>query len=79
MFRKLFSRSEDHGAAYLSEGLSEALSHDLSRGVVPALSRSEKTRFHQTNLKTGNRPRQQMEDEEIGDVVDKERRAAARS
>ena len=77
MFRKLFSRSEDHGAAYLSEGLSEALSRDLSRGVVPGTIpiREDTVLADQSE----NRPRQQMMDEEIGDVVDMERRAAARS
>ena len=40
--------------------------------LFPASSRSEKTRFHQINRKTGNRLRQQMVDEETGRVVEKE-------
>jgi Ku protein len=40
--------------------------------LFPASSQSEKTRFHQINLKTGNRLRQQMVDEETGRVVDKD-------
>lgn len=39
--------------------------------LFPASSQSEKTRFRQINLKTGNRLRQQMVDEETGEVVDK--------
>ena len=38
--------------------------------LYPASSQSEKTRFHQINLKTGNRLRQQMVDEETGRVVE---------
>jgi DNA end-binding protein Ku len=41
-------------------------------GLYPASSQSDKTRFHQINRKTGNRLRQQMVDEETGDVVDKD-------
>ncbi|MGE0512890.1 MAG: Ku protein [Hyphomicrobiaceae bacterium] len=40
--------------------------------LFPASSQSEKTRFHQINRKTGNRLRQQLVDEETGDVVDKD-------
>jgi Ku protein len=40
--------------------------------LYPASSKSDKTRFHQINRKTGNRLRQQMVDEETGRVVDKE-------
>jgi DNA end-binding protein Ku len=40
--------------------------------LYPASSKSDKTRFHQINKKTGNRLRQQMVDEETGRVVDKE-------
>ena len=40
--------------------------------LFPASSRSEKTRFHQINRKTGNRLRQQSVDEHTGRVVDKE-------
>lgn len=38
--------------------------------LYPASSQSEKTRFHQINLKTGNRLRQQMVDVETGRVVE---------
>ena len=34
--------------------------------LYPASSKVEKTRFHQINRKTGNRLRQQMDDEETG-------------
>ena len=40
--------------------------------LFPAISQSEKTRFHQINKRTGNRLRQQMVDEDTGRVVDKE-------
>src|ERR1700704_844832 len=40
--------------------------------LFPATSQSEKTHFHQINIKTGHRLRQQMVDEETGKVVDKE-------
>ena len=40
--------------------------------LYPASSKSEKTRFHQINSKTGHRLRQQMVDEETGRVVDKD-------
>jgi Ku protein len=39
--------------------------------LYPALSQSEKTQFHQINRKTGNRLRQQMVDEETGEIVEK--------
>ena len=39
--------------------------------LYPASSKSQKTRFHQINRKTGNRLRQQMVDEETGRAVDK--------
>src|SRR5579871_6045839 len=38
--------------------------------LFPATSQSEKTHFHQINTKTGHRLRQQMVDEETGQVVD---------
>jgi Ku protein len=38
--------------------------------LYPASSKSQKTRFHQINRKTGNRLRQQMVDEETGRVVE---------
>jgi DNA end-binding protein Ku len=38
--------------------------------LFPATSQSEKTHFHLINTKTGHRLRQQMVDEETGDVVD---------
>ena len=38
--------------------------------LFPASSKSEKTRFHQINKKTGHRLRQQMVDEETGRAVD---------
>jgi Ku protein len=40
--------------------------------LYPASSKSEKTRLHQINIKTGHRLRQQMVDEETGRAVDKE-------
>lgn len=40
--------------------------------LFPATSEAEKTHFHQINVKTGNRLRQQMVDESTGRVVDKE-------
>jgi DNA end-binding protein Ku len=40
--------------------------------LFPATSQAEKTHFHQINVKTGNRLRQQMIDEETGRVVDTE-------
>ena len=40
--------------------------------LYPASSQAEKIHFHQINLKTGNRLRQQMVDERTGKVVDKE-------
>lgn len=40
--------------------------------LYPASTKSQKTRFHQINKKTGHRLRQQMVDEETGRVVDKE-------
>jgi DNA end-binding protein Ku len=43
--------------------------------LFPASSKSEKTRFHQINKKTGHRLRQQMVDEETGRVVDKENKS----
>jgi non-homologous end joining protein Ku len=38
----------------------------------PAISQAEKSHFHLTNTKTGNRVRQQMIDEETGRAVQKE-------
>jgi DNA end-binding protein Ku len=40
--------------------------------LYPASSKSEKTRFHQINRKTGHRLRQQMVDEGTGRVVEKD-------
>jgi Ku protein len=40
--------------------------------LFPASTQSEKTRFHQINRRTGNRLRQQMVDEETGEVVEKD-------
>ena len=40
--------------------------------LYPAASRSERVALHQINRKTGNRLRQQMVDEQTGDVVEKE-------
>ena len=40
--------------------------------LYPASSKSEKTRFHQINKKTGHRLRQQMVDEETGRAVQRE-------
>ena len=40
--------------------------------MYPASSRSERIALHQINKKTGNRLRQQMVDEQTGDVVEKE-------
>jgi Ku protein len=38
--------------------------------LYPATSQAERTHFHMINTRTGNRLRQQMVDEETGDVVD---------
>ena len=40
--------------------------------LFPAISQSGRTHFHQINIKTGNRLRQQMVDEETGEPVDPE-------
>src|ERR1700754_2135020 len=40
--------------------------------LYPPSTQSEKTHFHQINTKTGHRLKQQMVDEQTGDVVDKE-------
>jgi len=40
--------------------------------LYPASTQAEKTHFHQINIKTGHRLRQQMVDEETGRVVDKD-------
>ena len=40
--------------------------------LFPTSSQSEKTRFHQINLRIGDRLRQQMVDKEAGDFVDKD-------
>jgi DNA end-binding protein Ku len=40
--------------------------------LYPVTTQVEKTHFHQINRQTGNRLRQQMVDEETGDVVDQE-------
>src|SRR6187401_2158869 len=42
--------------------------------LFPATSQSEKTHFHQIDIKTGNRLRQQMVDEETGKPVPKEQK-----
>jgi Ku protein len=43
--------------------------------LYPASTGVEKTRFHMINRETGNRLRQQMIDEETGDVVDSDQKA----
>ena len=45
--------------------------------LYPASSTTEKIHFHQINRKTKHRLRQQMVDEQTGDVVKANRRAAA--
>jgi Ku protein len=40
--------------------------------LYPASTEAEKTHFHQINIKTGHRLKQQMVDEQTGRVVDKE-------
>jgi DNA end-binding protein Ku len=40
--------------------------------LYPASTQAEKTHFHQINVKTGNRLKQQMVDEETGRVVDRD-------
>jgi len=40
--------------------------------LFPATSQTEKTHFHQINAQTGHRLRQQLVDEETGEVVDAE-------
>ena len=40
--------------------------------LFPTTSQSEKTHFHQINIRTGHRLRQQMVDEETGRPVDSE-------
>ncbi|MBI5129233.1 MAG: Ku protein [Rhodopseudomonas palustris] len=42
--------------------------------LYPASTSVEKTRFHMINTETGNRLKQQMIDEETGEVVDKEQK-----
>jgi len=42
--------------------------------LYPASTAAEKTRFHQINLDTGNRLKQQMVDSQTGDVVDKDQK-----
>lgn len=42
--------------------------------LYPASTAAEKTRFHMINLETGNRLKQQMVDEETGDVVEGDRK-----
>jgi len=42
--------------------------------LYPASSPAERTRFHQINKKTGHRLRQQMVDDETGEVVDKDQK-----
>jgi len=43
--------------------------------LYPATTAVEKTRFHMINAETGNRLRQQMVDEETGDVVESDQKA----
>ena len=43
--------------------------------LYPATTSVEKTRFHLINAETGNRLKQQMVDEETGEVVDKEQKS----
>jgi Ku protein len=43
--------------------------------LYPATTAVEKTRFHMINTETGNRLRQQMVDEETGDVVESDQKA----
>src|ERR1700750_134383 len=43
--------------------------------LYPATTSVEKTRFHMINTETGNRLRQQMVDEETGDVVESSQKA----
>ena len=43
--------------------------------LYPATTAAEKTRFHMINAETGNRLRQQMVDEETGDVVESGQKA----
>ncbi|MFZ5738452.1 MAG: Ku protein [Pseudomonadota bacterium] len=43
--------------------------------LYPATTSSEKTRFHMINAETGNRLKQQMIDEDTGDVVEKDQKA----
>jgi Ku protein len=43
--------------------------------LYPATTSVEKTRFHLINAETGNRLKQQMVDEETGNVVDKEQKS----
>ena len=43
--------------------------------LYPASTAVEKTRFHMINRETGNRLRQQMIDEETGDVVESDQKA----
>ena len=43
--------------------------------LYPATTAVEKTRFHMINSETGNRLRQQMVDEETGDVVESDQKA----
>jgi DNA end-binding protein Ku len=45
--------------------------------LYPASTAVEKTRFHMVNRETGNRLRQQMIDEETGDVVESDQKAEA--
>lgn len=42
--------------------------------LYPASTQAEKTHFHQINITTGHRLKQQMVDERTGEVVDKERK-----
>lgn len=43
--------------------------------LYPASTSVEKTRFHMINRETGNRLKQQMVDEETGDIVEKDQKA----
>jgi DNA end-binding protein Ku len=45
--------------------------------LYPASTQAEKTHFHQINIKTGHRLKQQLVDEQTGRVVDKDHKGRA--
>jgi DNA end-binding protein Ku len=45
--------------------------------LYPASTQAEKTHFHQINTKTGHRLKQQLVDEQTGQVVDKDHKGRA--